>query len=581
MNNKFLCRFSAFLCLVLLLSACTDRLALVGNTSEVASSATVEDEPVQRRTIAFSDMVYARPDIEGVKAEIISLTEALAEAEDFEEVVALDDACMEATEPFYTAYTLATIHNDIDPTDAFFEGEVVVFDEASVDIALLISRFNTLLVEGPYADAYRGYVGDYLFEDIQNSLLFYQDNVTDLIKAREALQNDYGNAFATFTIEDNGTNYTISEIGNFPSYEQVQLLENRYYSQYRDFYAELLADLIATDSQVAKNLGFSSVADMYYQSYGRDYTPEDALAACERVKETFVPLLADFYYLPAEGEDWSLPYMMKKIPSALSSLDSELPVIWQYMLDYSLYDIADTTVKPDYGYTTYLDAYDAPFLYSKYTDDSYSFSTLVHEFGHFSDFYIHYDDLFAYTLDTSETLAMGMEMLMAEEYELFFDDAEAVRLTRLQDVVYTIVFQAALEEFQLRLYSLPLHNAETIGTLYTEVLSEYGLGPLLSSSILSADSSWLKVIHIFEVPFYTISYVASSVSALQLAGLSATSRESATEAYLTLLYADQNQSYTSFLATAGLVPFTDETILYELERMLRATLEPSQVAAAA
>ncbi len=564
MKKRYLSVVSLLICFLFLFSACSDIF-----TSDIIENIMNEDTPEERRTVSFNDMVYTRPDIDAVKADIIRLTQELQEAKDFTEVKKLDDECSDLIASFDTQNSLAFIHRDLDTTDAFYEEELRILNEASVDIYLLYNDFLTVLVEGPFAEEYRDYIGDFSFKATETSLLFTLDSITDLQKRREELEIDYMDNIDNLTVSLDGEEYTYDDIYRLESFTQILQLQNEYYAQYSDVFAELYAELVAIDKEIAFTLGFTDAASMYYAYNSRDYTPADAMDIFENVKDYFVPLLEEIPY-PQANDEIYFDDAIAQIPTALSNLDPSFAQIWQEMLDYELYDIAYSDTKSSNAYTVTIPDYDAAFVYTNWSDDFYSFSTVIHEFGHFLDDYSNYDDSFVFNLDMKETYSTTLELLFQNEYDMFYDDHGGIRLYQLYSfAMNTIVYQSLIEEFQMRVYELDSFDATVLGRTFNELMVEYGLGGSSFTDASGANHDWLSIPHIFSSPFYTISYVTSGGAALQLYQLSLEDKNAAIDAYSQLLEADQNQTYTDFLATVDLLPVTDKRVFQNAAGMYR------------
>jgi oligoendopeptidase F len=230
-------------------------------------------------------------------------------------------------------------------------------------------------------------------------------------------------------------------------------------------------------------------------------------------------------------------------------VDPELEEVWNNMIDFGLYDIEPRGGKSTSSeYCTNLSGYDAPFIFTYWEDDFRSTTTLVHEFGHFYDFWLHYDTSSS-NLDIAEVYSQGLELLMYPLYDTLVDYAEEAELDNLQSMLINVlIYQCALEDFQLRLYELDTFDADVLGSLFGEVLKDYGLGAG------GSDGSWMEVWHVFGAPFYTISYVTSLIAALQIWAISQDNWETGVETYLDLIHADQQQPFTALLESVGLAP---------------------------
>ncbi len=542
--------FPIILSLVLLMTSCT-ALNMLTLTEE-------------RRTINFNDIEYTRPDVETLKENIIAYTNEIENAESFEKLLETDYKLGEEYSSYITSQFYVEIQTYLDFTNEFYDEEYRFLSESSVDIQLLMIEYTTILLEGKYRDDYREYVGDYSFKQLESSLLFSNESVSEIKKERESVNSNYNDDLNELTVSYDGNDYLINEIFSDVNYP---ILANMYYSEYGEHYANILSELVALDKEIAKELGFPDAATMYYETYYRDYTPQEALEVCQIIKETLVPIAPHLNY-NEPYMDYSLERIAEIFPTALANFDSSFVDEWNFMLEYSLYDFSESDVKANAAFLAPLPSYDTNFLFLKANGDARSFFSLVHEYGHFLDMNSNYAQGYNSSLDIAETFSYSMEFLMMDEYDLFFENSEELVEHSLSYILSGTIYQALLEEFQIRIYELDEVTFEALDELFITLMIEYGyLPPELPEGYI--DSQWLAVTHIFDSPFYTFSYVASSVPAFQLYDISLEDRDKAVDLYQDLLKADQRQGYTDFLATANLKPVTDESVFYETEEMYR------------
>lgn len=550
------------LCGSILLSSCS---LLPGSKESYFSSAdnatsAIETEDTARRTIPYSDMEYVRPDGEGIKAQYADFTEKIKNAQSFEELVELDDQSNDISSNFSTMRTLAMLKNYHDSEDTYYEEEYRYCSDLGVELSNSVNDLNRAIIEGPYADQYREKYGDYVYEDMKNSLLLNSAEVEPLKQQRNQINIDYNNALSTLSAIDNdGNEYTMDDLPTSVNteaeyYSYLEYL-NRLYSDNAETFANYYIDMIKLDKEIAQKLGFESVADMYYLSYSRDYTPADALAYCEDAKEIFVPLAEKVDQVSTSSVSISLEKTMKKMPTALAKVDPYFEEVWQEMIKYGVYDMEALPSKQSgIGFTTQLYEYDTPFIYTYWEDNFNSATTVMHEFGHFTDGWYHYDDTVVFNLDIAETYSQGLELLMNKDFGQFGVNAKSAQQSHLQSFMNPLTYQAMLEEFQQEIYAMDTESltSENIATLYAQTLEEYGLSEYVLTTDEGQNYSWFRITHLFDSPFYTISYWTSACVALQIWDMSQDDYEGAVKVYADLMQADQNQPFTQLITSVGL-----------------------------
>ena len=81
------------------------------------------------------------------------------------------------------------------------------------------------------------------------------------------------------------------------------------------------------------------------------------------------------------------------------------------MLQFDLYDIEISSHnRQDGAFTSYLDDYDAPFIFISSDETIGDYSTLIHEFGHFADMFINNGG--STSIDQKEISSQGLEYIM-------------------------------------------------------------------------------------------------------------------------------------------------------------------------
>ena len=317
----------------------------------------------------------------------------------------------------------------------------------------------------------------------------------------------------------------------------------------------LFLELITLRKQMARDAGYSSYAVSQYASYGREYTPEQALNAARIVKQVFVPLYIrlrercenDLRYLSGASfrEDEFIGTMEQAVERAMPRAGDA----WRYMLDYGLYDSSPSKKKLRGSFTTYLAAYRCPFLFTQWEDDASSIFTVIHEFGHFLSYYANPEGTYygSESLDLAETDAQGFELLMLSEYDAIFGRyAAAARLCFLTNALYAILSGFMEDEFQQMAYQIKDPSIEDLNRLYGELSASYGFDRLFGYE----GREWTEIAHTFQFPFYYVSYGVSMLGAMKLL-------QEGKKAYGRLL---RRNADASFLTAVGKDVLTEDTI---------------------
>ncbi|MDL2324238.1 hypothetical protein LJC61_03680 [Ruminococcaceae bacterium OttesenSCG-928-A16] len=555
-KHALLSTIALTLCTVFLLTGCGILPSFIAGNKPNSPTTEQDDD---RRVIPYASMEYVRPDVDAIKARLAELTEEIKTAESFEELLRLDDEASELGEHFSTMSTLAMLKTYHNATDTFFEEEYRYCEDRGVELGNFGNDLNRAIIESPYADEYREYYGDYVFESIENSLLLNSVEVEPLKQRRNQLNIDYNNALATLTLKRDGKEYTTEDIYGLYNPNDSSSIDvyfdylMAYYSENAEQFAGYYIEMIALDKEIAAKLGFETPEEMYYLTYSRDYTPADALDYCQNAKDIFVPLAQQVYAYETYLIEMDLDKTMDTMPKALKKIDPTLVDTWEQMVEYGLYDFAPLPNKQSgIAFSTYLPEYDTPFLYSYWENEFYDATTLMHEFGHFNDNWQHYDEAIVDNLDIAETYSQGLELLMNAQFRSFTEYYEPAQEAHLKNFMNPLTYQAMLEEFQQELYAMETLDSDNIAKLYADMQIEYGYEDSVFDDGNGRDYSWFQITHLFDAPFYTISYWTSACVALQIWAISRDDYSAAVEIYNNLLTANQNQPFNQLVTSVGL-----------------------------
>lgn len=550
------------LCLCLLCSCATPLQSYLAASRAQASSQAVSGSSAQgtpsqtiegRRTIPFDEMVYTRPDIEGMKERVVQLTSELANAASFDEVMRIDDEVTDIADGFFSDYTLTLIYTMQDLSDADMEEEHRILSDAEVDLTLLFNAFNEELLNSEWADEYRAEVGDYTYAAIENSLLLTSESVAEYAKERAGLVSDYAKWYEEFTVSVDGEDLNYDELISGFNTDAM----NEYYDTYLDQYAQYVARLVELDKLTAEELGFASAAEMYYISNNRNYTPADARALCDDILENFAPLLMGLPGSANPVPQIDLQAALNEAPSAFRLINPELEEVFNQMIDFGLCDLEPRPGKTtSMQFATYIYNYDAPFMFINWDGSINSTTTLVHEFGHFYSMWVNIRSI-SESPDISEVYSQGLELIALPFYDNLVDNVEDMELEYISGLIINgFIFQSALEEFQLELYELDNITAESLSKLYGDIMAKYYLG--LPNT---PDHDWLRIASILDMPFYTMGYVTSALAATQLWAISKSDWNAAADMYMDLIYANKDQDFDDVFQDVGLVSvFSQEAI---------------------
>lgn len=452
------------------------------------------------KIVAFSELEYERPDID----EMSDLADDVRKLVDKGKV---NDKLIGAYEEFYDAYAhyitmsnLALIRSNLDTSDEYYADEDAWCSSQSGEVERILDDLLRYCAKSDIADEldeeyFDGYLAENYGDDSSGE---YTDEIVELYEQESELQTRY---------------YELST-----EMSEVSIHDTDKWDEFNAEAAEIYIDLIKVHRQLADEFGYESYYEMAYEDFGRDYSAEDTEGYVNAIKKYMVPLYK------AAIEDGSLydrydigtmrpQRSFRTVKNCVSGMNDTLAEIMEFMSEYEMYDVNSSSDKFEGSYTTYLYDVDSPYMLVSPSCDKSDILTIVHEFGHFCDMYSNYNA--GYSLDTSEMMSQGLEYLLL----CYLDDedlAEELREYKLLDDLSLYAMQGCYSEFEHRAYALPDEEltVENINALFLEVAEEYGLTDMYYPEYLNY--IWIQIFHLFEYPFYVISYCISDSAAFNI-----------------------------------------------------------------
>ena len=471
--------------------------------------------------LRFADMPYTRPDPEAMRVLADRLTDVLANAGGYRRAVELLDQLFTDYYSANTMYTIADIRSCQDLTNEYWAAEYGACMSALTQINQIMEDVYLACGASPYGERLeREYFGEgFMAEYGENAESMLSEKYVALIEQENELLMAYREAVASPTVQVNGAEVPMSDVMyDIWDEQEYNALLDAYYEKYNPILGELYLRLMEVRKAQAAELGYSGYAEMMFDiGFDRDFSVEDGRAFLESVKTHILPVYArrmdsDRQYDLMEGYV-SEDQLYGVLETVANGLGGEIKQAYDFMRAHELSDLAMSDVKADMSYQTYLDDYDAPFLFANPYGDRTDVVTVTHEFGHYAEAYMSYG---AYrSIDLAEVFSQAMQYLSLNKLRgvLGEQGTNELRLLNLYDTLDTLAWQSAYAEFEDRAYSMPEPTVEKLNALMEDIGREYGL---------NADNDpgfkfwWVDVPHLFEQPFYVISYPVSACCALEI-----------------------------------------------------------------
>lgn len=505
-----------------------DLSGLLGDTlSQIADGISQDHNPDR---VMFSDMHYARPDTEGLAADIAAVETALESGASLKRVEDLLDRCMDDYDDFSTMYSLVNIFNCKDLRDEYYAEEYEWISTESANISRLFDRMYYACAGsalGPELEEdyfWEGFCEEYADPDDS----YYTDVTVALMQRESELISRYREIVADPTVlyegEERSFNELVEELGasdNLADYYKYLAVLMSYYQKYSEPLAEVYIELMRVRTEMAEAMGFSSCEEMEYVfCFDRDYTPADGAVFVSGVKSKLVPiykwvkehrLSSSINYSPLSSET-----LFADMKAVAENIGRECSEAFTFMNYYGLYDIEPSPYKADTSFQTYLSNYESPFIFLKPKGTTADLLTFVHEFGHYTDAYTNFDA--NETIDVAEIFSQALEFLSLSHMEGILSDSqiEQLREGKMIDALDTYIQQAAFADFESKVHAIGPDELTVgrINELALQTAKDFGFCE--SGYEQYYQYYWMDITHFFEYPFYVISYPVSLDVAMQI-----------------------------------------------------------------
>ena len=141
-------------------------------------------------------------------------------------------------------------------------------------------------------------------------------------------------------------------------------------------------------------------------------------------------------------------------------LSAETGEFFQFMIDHELMDLEAKKGKESGGYCTFIENYEAPYIFSNFNGTSGDIDVLTHEAGHAFQVYssknIGIPEYLWPTTESCEIHSMSMEFFTWPWMELFFkEETEKYKFSHLSGGLLFLPYGVAVDEFQHVIYENP------------------------------------------------------------------------------------------------------------------------------
>lgn len=466
----------------------------------------------------------------------------------------------------------------------------------------LLKRYQNLLdnkyLESPFRMELDSNVYGLLDTKIKNAQkLFCEENIELEIK-EDKLVTEYFEITGGLSGIWDGEEKTITELqsylqdSNRDTRKKAKTIISEQFLSVEKELQNILNQLIEIRHQKAKNIQLENYRDYMFKKYERfDYSAIDCYELAESIRKYVVPL-KDKILLEQKDKlqvDTLRPWdvsavtpdqkvlkpitnendLIEKSTHIFNKLDVEFSALLNRMYKHNCLDLTSRKGKAAGGFCEYLPASQLSYIFMNlnYTQDD--IVTFIHEMGHS----IHNELIKPLKLrqyieipaETAELASMTMELFSLNYWDTFYTDKKDLKQAKInffKDVISYLPIMLIVDQFQHWLYENPSHTSEERNEKYLQLQKHY------QSSVIHIDgyenwiaTSWLPVLHIFEVPFYYIEYAIAQLGALQMYKQYKEDPKQALENYKKALSLGSSQSIKEVYDAAGIrFDFSGETI---------------------
>lgn len=520
-----------------------------------------DDAGVRHAALSLGDMPYEMYDIQDFY-DLLEELEALARKPGNEGAITecyqklLDESCRIGTD-----YALAYIRYMENLTSDYAE-DMTTLEDISTQSSDALSQTLARLLDGDYADLIRKLLGG---DDLAEELEDYTETDEALLslskEASRKVQQYNALTLAQVSVTLDGETYTIDSLDEIEEEALYWEVATALGKKENEQLAPILIDLIELYNQTAELSGYDSYAELAYEGYSRDYTPEDARALHAAVKESIVPVyqqigeLVQSYENPDVLGEIDAEKLMATVGQYIGTVDADLDLSFRHMSQVGLYSIDYYTGRGD-GFTINLPQYNDAAIFMDLVGDDSDLETLVHEFGHYNAGMHQKQQALdtGFCMDTSEIHSQGLEVLFLSCADAVYGDENAAvkKLNILYNLLDSIIQGCLQDEFQQLSYAAAKDHKLTVkelNELACRLYNEYGLETQPGAKEIY---SWVEIPHTYESPFYYISYATSAVNALDILSISRENYREAADTYMRLTALPMDIPYQQALEQVGL-----------------------------
>lgn len=546
--------------IIVILVLIQDVSAPKGNQTSTAAPESIEKTDNVHADINFKDMKYVHFDPTQLYENISKVKGLSGESGKEEELFQVYETILGQYDEMNTMSTLNDIYYYGDSSNEYYVTEQKYNYQMAEEVTDAMGSMIKTVLDSQYGIAFREKIGEKTAKKYEDYKEMTEEQKQLLEEERNLVQDYEKKVAENVTVEIDGETWDskkLSELGD--SDEDInklvdvsEAIENKLNKEIVKIYKKL----INTRGKLAKTYGYDNYMDYAYEKiFERDFSKEDTKKLQKYAEEYIASLYLNYLYFWGDGitsnvyemEAWDSEKIISTVQKYVGDISPELSKAYDYMVQNNLYDINASQRKMEMGFTTKLASYQAPYMFDNPYGNYYDIKTVMHEFGHYNNFYQVTTPSFygESCLDLAEIHSQGLELLFLSYFkDMFGDNGEDMEHCFVVDLLGGILDGCIYNEFERAVYENPNMSAEEMNKKFYKISEKYGRE---TGTEEDGTTDWIRTTHIFQTPFYYISYATSGLSAFNIWQESLTDRDGAVEKYMKLSKIGSESSFLQAL----------------------------------
>jgi M3 family oligoendopeptidase len=547
------------------------------------------------QTIPFSAFDYQRPEMDVFSQDFNKRLADLSNASDSQTALDAFEHINHMRAGFSSLQSLCHIRHTTNTRDKFYETENDFFDQQMPVFQSLNDAFYRLLVQSPHRPTFEQKYGKQLFRLIEMGLRTFDPAILPDLQEENRISSEYSKLKAQARFKYRGTTHNLSSItaleesSDRATRHGAAKAKWRFMARHAHTFDTQFDQLVAVRTRIAKKLGFENFIELGYLRMNRgDYNAAMIAGFRQQVETHIVPLATKLYQWQRKRMGWrrlsffdepckfkngnpkpqgSTTHIVNHAARMYNEMSTETGRFFTDMQRRELLNLEAADGKAPGGYCTFINSYNAPFIYSNFNGTSADIDVLTHEAGHaFQVWSSQNIGLLEYnwpTYEACEIHSMSMEFFAWPWMDGFFGtDADQYRFAHLAAAIQFLPYGVAVDHFQHKVYQNPQWTAAQRNACWVDMERRYLPHRQYNDHAhLESGRFWQKQSHIYQSPFYYIDYVLAQFCAFQFWLKRRENPKKAWDDYLRLCQAGGSRSFLELVALADLEsPFAQDIV---------------------